>query len=295
MVKGYICVIVCDTPIEPFCQEYGDFGDQGIELLKNGGILTNDVNGIEFKKYNVIENQELPDLEILKNEILNNKNDNSDSKCLGIYITGSRSDSYKFKEFDWINKLIEFTKILIHDEIYNSIPIVAVCFGHQIVSIALGLNTKPNELGWELGLTNIEINKDSKKFNQFLSSLKDSKFNNNHPTFTIMECHQDIAIDENSIISSSTSESNVENIGSTEICKFQGFFKPKNLKNTGSGLLSFQGHPEFTTKYGQNLANQRHENQKISDEFYENVCDRNSKLENDGNELGKLFVNFILN
>ncbi|GMF99680.1 unnamed protein product [[Candida] boidinii] len=219
MVKGYISVLVCDTPIEPFCQQYGDFGDQGIELLKNGGILTKNSDEIEFKKYNVIENQELPDLEILKNEILEDEKDNG-SKCLGIYITGSRSDSYKFKEFDWINKLIEFTKILIHDEIYNSIPIVAVCFGHQIVSIALGLNTRPNDLGWELGLTNIEISKDSKRFNEFLSSLKDSKFNNNHPTFTIMECHQDIAIDENSVLSSS--ESSVENIGSTEICKFQG-------------------------------------------------------------------------
>ena len=44
----------------------------------------------------------------------------------------------------------------------NSIPILGICFGHQIISSALGGIVKKNKKGWELGSFKIEFNNKGK-------------------------------------------------------------------------------------------------------------------------------------
>ena len=69
-------------------------------------------------------------------------------------ITGSASSV--IDNYDWI-KLLKYKIIYAYD---NSIPVLGICFGHQIISEALGGKVVKNEKGWELGSYKINFNKD---------------------------------------------------------------------------------------------------------------------------------------
>ncbi len=67
-------------------------------------------------------------------------------------ITGS---AYSVLDSDkWISILKEKIKFAFN----NQIPILGICFGHQIISQALGGEVKKNHLGWELGSNKIQFN-----------------------------------------------------------------------------------------------------------------------------------------
>ena len=62
-----------------------------------------------------------------------------------------------------VTEQLPWIQLLKHKIIYahkNSIPILGICFGHQIISSALGGKVIKNPKGWELGSYKIEINDD---------------------------------------------------------------------------------------------------------------------------------------
>jgi GMP synthase-like glutamine amidotransferase len=62
-----------------------------------------------------------------------------------ILITGSSAGVYD--GFDWIAPLEDFVRAA-HD---NNVPMVGVCFGHQLIAQALGGVARKSEKGWGLG------------------------------------------------------------------------------------------------------------------------------------------------
>jgi GMP synthase-like glutamine amidotransferase len=62
-----------------------------------------------------------------------------------ILITGSSAGVYD--PFDWIAPLEEFVRTA-HDRM---VPMVGVCFGHQLIAQALGGTVRKSEKGWGLG------------------------------------------------------------------------------------------------------------------------------------------------
>ena len=62
-----------------------------------------------------------------------------------ILITGSSAGVYD--AFDWIAPLEDFVRTA-HD---NKVPMVGVCFGHQLIAQALGGTVRKSENGWGLG------------------------------------------------------------------------------------------------------------------------------------------------
>jgi GMP synthase-like glutamine amidotransferase len=62
-----------------------------------------------------------------------------------ILITGSAAGVYD--AFDWIAPLEGFVRIA-HDK---KVPMVGVCFGHQLIAQALGGTVRKSEKGWGLG------------------------------------------------------------------------------------------------------------------------------------------------
>ena len=62
-----------------------------------------------------------------------------------ILITGSSAGVYD--DFQWIAPLEEFVRTA-HD---NKVPMVGVCFGHQLIAQALGGTVRKSEKGWGLG------------------------------------------------------------------------------------------------------------------------------------------------
>src|SRR5438034_7882301 len=84
---------------------------------------------VTFNTVSIPAGEPLPDLEGLE----------------AILITGSAAGVYD--AFDWIAPLEAFV-CAAHD---NRVPMVGVCFGHQLIAQALGGTVRKSEKGWGLG------------------------------------------------------------------------------------------------------------------------------------------------
>lgn len=152
-------------------------------------------NGFEFTNYAVVDN-EFP---------------TSVHSEEGWIISGSRHGAYE--DFSWIKPLEEFLR-----EAYSSdVPIVGICFGHQIMAQAFGGTVEKFTGGWAIGVT-------------------DYLFDGGE-TVPLIAMHQDQVI-------SLPSEATV--IASNAFCANAG------LSYEGKAL-SYQPHPEFSPEFTADL------------------------------------------
>ena len=131
----------------------------------------------------------------------------------GFIITGSKHSSYD--NLKWINKLKE--KIVEMDN--QKIKLVGICFGHQVITEALGGKVIPNPLGWEVSVKYIYTN----KLGENLTNKK---------KIPIYEMHKDVI---QSMEGTGLEEYSFNNYGN------QGTIK-------GDYILTIQGHPEYFPK-----------------------------------------------
>jgi GMP synthase-like glutamine amidotransferase len=71
--------------------------------------------------------------------------------CDGWLITGSRHGVYE--DHDWIPPLEQF----IRDAYAAHVPMVGICFGHQIIAQAMGGKVERYEGGWAVGATDYDF------------------------------------------------------------------------------------------------------------------------------------------
>lgn len=116
-----IGILKCGQSPEIIRKEHGDYDEMFERLL--------DDRGFEFDRYHV-EAMEFPE-----------SVDDAD----GWLITGSRHGVYEPHEF--IAPLEDFIRRA-HDA---GVPIVGICFGHQIVAQALGGKVEKHQGGWAVG------------------------------------------------------------------------------------------------------------------------------------------------
>lgn len=84
------------------------------------------------------------------------------SECLGVIVMGSHE--MVSDESRWMKKMAEFLKKCLKKEI----PILGICFGHQLLAYALGARIDYNPNGLEMGKVKINLNKKGKKSKLFL-------------------------------------------------------------------------------------------------------------------------------
>ena len=111
--------------------EMGDYPDMFARLL--GG------HGFTFRTYRVVEGQFPARV----------------TECDGWLITGSRHGVYE--DHDWIPPLEQF----IRDAYGAHVPMVGICFGHQIIAQAMGGKVERYEGGWSVGPTAYDFNGDT--------------------------------------------------------------------------------------------------------------------------------------
>ncbi len=126
----------------------------------------------------------------------------------GWLITGSRYGAYE--DLDWIEPL----EVLIRDAYARSIPIVGVCFGHQILAQALGGVVEKFDGGWSVGPT-------------------DYRLEGVENPVSVMAFHQDQVVKP---------PKDAKVIGSTPFCE-------NAVLVYGNKALSIQPHPEFSDDF----------------------------------------------
>lgn len=126
----------------------------------------------------------------------------------GWLITGSRFGAYE--DLPWIPQLEEF----IRNAYSQDIPIVGICFGHQILAQALGGKVKKFDGGWSVGRVEYDLE------------------GHKHPV-PLYAWHQDqvVSLPNDAVVT-----------GSTPFCQYAALsYKGK--------AYSLQPHPEFTSEY----------------------------------------------
>lgn len=112
---------------EALAPDMGDYPDMFARLL--------DGHGFTFRTYKVVEG-EFPA---------------SVTECDGWLITGSRHGVYE--DHAWIPPLEQF----IRDSFAGAVPMVGVCFGHQIIAQAMGGKVERFDGGWAVGATDYDF------------------------------------------------------------------------------------------------------------------------------------------
>ncbi len=172
--------------------KHGDYDDLFRRFL--------DGRGFEFDTYRVLE-------DVFPENI---------HAAQGWLITGSKFGVYE--SHGWIAPLEEFLR----QAFAAGVPIIGVCFGHQILAQALGGKVEKYAEGWSVGAVDYAV--------------KDSE----DPT-TIIAWHQDQVV---------KLPPQAEIVGSSDFCKAA-------MLAYGQTALTIQPHPEFTAEFAGDLLDAR--------------------------------------
>ncbi len=126
MRNDYIAILETGVPPAGLDRTYGTYADMFAQLLAGEGRT--------FRTFRTLEG-ELPP---------------RDGALKGVVITGSPAGVYEGDP--WIVALIDWLQAL-----DASIPVVGICFGHQVMAQAYGGHVEKSPKGWGVGLHEYEI------------------------------------------------------------------------------------------------------------------------------------------
>ncbi len=198
-----IGILKTDTVREELVDEFGEYPDMFRSLL-NGADPE-----LEFQVYDA-EAGVLPE---------------SIDEVDGYLITGSKSSVYEDKP--WIHELAAFVQALHAAEK----KLVGICFGHQLVALALGGKTEKSDKGWGVGVH-------SAKFSE-----TPDWHDGGNPEFKLLVSHQDQVV---------APAPGSQVLAGSDFCE-------NAVCQLGEHILTMQGHPEFIHGYSENLLNIRRE------------------------------------
>lgn len=132
----------------------------------------------------------------------------------GIVITGSPKSVYE--DIPWVHQLLDVTR-----EAYKAgVPLLGVCFGHQVVAQALGGEVIKNPKGWDLGINQLELTAEGRRIPGLAQAPQPLR---------VLELHQDMVSrlppGAQRLATSKTTENEMFRIGNQVLC--------------------IQGHPEM--------------------------------------------------
>ena len=134
-------------------------------------------------------------------------------------IPGSNNAAYD--DLPWIFKLQDW----IREAAARKVPLVGICFGHQLIAQALGGHVERFPGGWGVGIREMEV-LDADLFH-YSPDRKMRLIVNHHDQVTSLP---DGAMP----------------LATSGFCRYEGF-------RIGQHILTFQGHPEFTVDYERHL------------------------------------------
>ncbi|VAW10830.1 hypothetical protein MNBD_ALPHA09-883 [hydrothermal vent metagenome] len=194
-----------------FCLGILETGRPPVELIPAHGtspdmfeaLLAPAGPSIRYRAYRVVDG-ELP---------------KSASECDGWLITGARAGVHD--DEPWIAPL----KMFLAEAHGVSAPIVGICFGHQILAVALGGRVENSTRGWGIGIHDYPVFEAANWMHRAVKS------------FAIEAMHEDQVVGL---------PPGAKVLAGSDHCPFA-------LLAYGETAISFQGHPEFTAAYARDL------------------------------------------
>lgn len=141
----------------------------------------------------------------------------------GWIVTGSRHGVYD--DLPWMRPLKDFLRRAVADRV----PVVGICFGHQILADAMGGRVEKSDRGWGVGIHRYRVSRPM----PFMAG--------HAPEFAIQAMHQDQVVEL---------PPGAEVIAGSDFC-------PYGALAYGTTALSFQGHPEFSADFSGELIRTR--------------------------------------
>ena len=150
-----ILIIDCGETLDPVKSEFGHCVDWISSIINETTKVQTQVS------------------EVYKGDSIN------EDDCDGIVITGSAESVYD--ELPWM--LYLESKIV--DANRKEIPILGICFGHQVIVKAFGGKVEKHSKGWEIGSATVSLTKAGRESKLFSKIPKE---------FVAYESHQDTAV-----------------------------------------------------------------------------------------------------
>ncbi len=201
-----IGILQADSVLEKFQPEFGDYPGMFEDMLEKAALSAL-VEEVDVAHYDV-EHGVYPA---------------TTDECDGYIITGSKKSVYD--DEPWIHNLRAYV-VELHEA---RAKLVGICFGHQMVAMALGGKTEPAEIGWGVGVHQSTL------------------IGNKHymqpplPALSAIVSHKD----QVTIL-----PDNAQLLSTSEFC-------PNTMFQIENHILTFQGHPEFAKGYSRALLNLR--------------------------------------
>lgn len=279
----HVGIIVCDTDYPGITEKYGDFGDNVCDLLQAQASLPSQWPFVKYQVANEGDPSEyVPELNSL---FLSLMTAIANGSVKGLVFTGSRSDSFD-DSIPWISELNKFIGALYK---LDDFPMVGLCFGHQILARNLGSKVARShpEIGQEVGTTTITLNTD-------IITLERSPFKDILVTDGAVHDHLNLVESHNDIVYNVPAAENARNtefhsIGYSAKCAIQGLVAVSGPIR----LLTFQGHPEFSSDQALESLALDLKNGLITQEQYEKSVYNTQMLNNQGPLIGLVINRFL--
>ncbi|KAI0686455.1 class I glutamine amidotransferase-like protein [Cytidiella melzeri] len=241
-----LALFICDTPIPAVVAQDGDYTTIFDELLRNSLPKEQSSSTYEMDSFDVRNKMEYPE---------------DIDRYHAIVYTGSAASAYE--NLDWINKLVDYTAYVVKEKAH--IKLIGICFGHQIISRALGEECVPNGGKWEIGPTTLQLTDVGKELFG-VETLNIQEMHRDHIPNVPAFCHL---------------------LGSTSVCKNQGFIRyapnapASEHALTDIQIFTVQGHPEFTERIVSVVVDARAETGVVDSEMAADAR-RRANWQNDG-------------
>ncbi len=234
-----IGILQADSVRPEFREEFGNYPDM-IQLLLEAS--SDEEEDLTFTTYDVVQGKYPDEL----------------TACDGYVITGSAASVYD--DDPWIHELRKFV-LRLHK---TRTKTVGICFGHQMIALALEGVADAAEQGWEVGIHESKV----VAAKPFMSPVLDK--------VSLLYSHRDQV---------SKLPPGAELLASHDFC-------PVSMYVIDSHMFAFQGHPEFVKGYSEALMNFRR--QTLGEETYLAGIDSLQRAL-DSRTIGRWMLNFLAN